>query len=221
MDPSQFYYIQEETADSNTRPTSPASGLHAVAEAAKTSLDQIEKKLKSNATTQKDLLKCSSQCNEKGRRRGRPGTPSGTPSEFVACAEFKNGKLVRIKKEIDSRFNSSLQGGKGTSYRKSCLELFASSPTKGCKTQTKMHFECDGRSYEFLEQHGHKMLPDNFNQIFNQMINNTFSNSKAFGNYNEFVESMRRHSDLEGENSNETAASCNPSFEVCFVVRYD
>ncbi|KAI6177373.1 MATH domain-containing protein [Aphelenchoides bicaudatus] len=163
-------------------------------ESTKRTTSAVEKKLKEPA--QKELLKPLSQ-KESGdkaaRRRGRAATPSGNPSDFVARADFKNGKLIRIKKDSDGRFNA-VQGGSKSVSRKSTFEVFSSSSSsKGIKTQTKMQFECDGRSYDF----------------FNQMIS-SFPSADSFSA--SLIEQMSR-SQLEAESSNDSPTSANRSFE--------
>jgi hypothetical protein len=181
-------------------------------ETTKKALAPVEKKLKLNATNQKESTKSAPQSTiEKPtagnvRRRGRPATPSGTPPDIIARADFKNGQLIRFKKEFDGRFKS-FQGvtSNKAGVRKSCFEVFSSGPAK---TQTKMQFECERRSYEFLEQHGYKMSPNNLNQFFNQMLK-SFPET-AMGNHANIIEQMRYRPQFDLDSNGSIAArSCD------------
>lgn len=176
----------------------------------------IEKKLKSTSSTtsQKSSWKPlvpENSTSEKVRRRGRPATPSGTPPDFIARTDFKNGQLIRINKQIKALHGLSTNKG---GVRKSCFEVIASGPSgKGCKTQAKMQFECEQKPYEFLEQHGYKMTPNNLNQFFNQVLKTFPESGGSFNPYTGLMEQMRYRPQFD-EESAESQQSCNKTYEV-------
>jgi hypothetical protein len=72
-----------------------------------------------------------------------------------------------------------------------------------------MQFEYGGQSYEFMDQ-SNKVIPNNLNQIFNQMIG-SFPNPEAFGAG--IMEQMNR-AQPDPDSSNESPTSENRSFDV-------
>jgi hypothetical protein len=80
-----------------------------------------------------------------------------------------------------------------------------------------MQFECERRSYEFLEQHGYKMSPNNLNQFFNQMLK-SFPEAGSFNSLNNgLMDQMRYRPQFDFENSNESPTSCHRTCDVCFL----